>query len=164
MLANSAYPTTFTMTYDFEFEPGTAELRLRTLMPGPDVIPQIKLYKYTKSTDEITATAQSQKASKDRYSSAVHQIALRTLHEVFEADRRGLVATISLELGTETIDPATGNQTYVPFVAVAASRETFMGFDLSAVTPDATLNHLGASVSKNPLGLVPASTTGIRTT
>jgi restriction system protein len=127
-------------------------------------MPSIKTYKYTIKTDEITTTALSQKASRDRYSTVVQQVALRSLHEVFEADRRGLINTISLELGTETIDPATGNQTYVPFVAVAADRQTFMSFDLSAVMPAATLDHLGAAVSKNPFGLIPANTTGIRST
>ena len=94
----------------FEFDPATAELRLNTLIPGPDSMPSVKTYKYTMKTDEITTTALSQKASRDRYLTVVQQVALRSLHEVFEADRRGLINTISLELGTETIDPATGNQ------------------------------------------------------
>jgi restriction system protein len=162
VLSNSAYPEHFAAQHEFDFDPSTAELQLRTLIPGPDEVPTIKTYKYTKPIDEISTTALSQKASKDRYMLAVQHVALRTLHEIFEADRRGLVNAISLELGTETIDPATGNQKYVPFVAVAADRETFTGFDLSAVQPAATLDHLGAAVSKNPFGLVPANTTGIR--
>lgn len=162
VLANSAYPEHFSVDHEFEFDPATAELRLRALIPGPSEIPAIKAYKYVKASDEITSTAQSQKATKDRYLGAVQQVALRSLHEVFEADRRGLIKTISLELGTNTIDPATGNSTYIPFVAVAADRETFVSFDLSAVEPSATLAHLGAAMSKNPLGLVPADTSGIR--
>ena len=43
--------------------------------------------------------------------------------EVFEADRRGLIKTISLEVGTNSIDPATGRPTYIPFVITAAERE-----------------------------------------
>jgi len=162
VLANSAYPDHFDVDHQFQFDPATAELRLRVLIPGPGEIPAIKTYKYVKASDEITTTALSQKATKDRYLGAVQQVALRSLHEVFEADRRGLIKTISLELGTETIDPATGNDTYIPFVAVGAERETFMTFDLSAVEPAATLTHLGAAMSKNPLGLVPADTSGIR--
>jgi restriction system protein len=99
---------------------------------------------------------------KDRYSEAVHQVALRSLHEVFEADRRGLVRSISLEVGTETIDPATGTETHIPFVAVAAEREAFTGFDLRSVVPAATLKYLGAAVSKNPFGLAAADVSGIR--
>jgi restriction system protein len=162
VLANSVYPERFQVNHDFTFDPTTAELKLRVLVPPPSMVSDVKAYKYTKSTDEITTTALSQKACKDRYSGAVHQVALRSLHEIFEADRRGLIKTISIEVGTETTNPATGKSEYMPFVAVASERDTFMSFDLSAVVPAATLDHLGAAVSKNPYGLVVADTTGVR--
>ncbi len=161
MLANSIYPEWFPVSHSATFEPSTAELSLRVVIPGPDAILAIKSYRYTKASDEITPVAATQKETKDRYLRAVHNITLRSLHEVFEADRRGLIASISLELGTDTISPATGQPTYVPFVAVAARREEFEALDLSAVVPPAaTLEHLGASVSKNPYGLVPPSLAG----
>ena len=162
VLSNSVYPDHFDVDHDFTFDPATAELRLRTLVPGPDKVPDIKAYKYTKTSDEITTTALSQKARKDRYAGAVHQVALRSMHEVFEADRRGLIRTISLEVGIETIHPATGNSASVLFVAVAVERDAFIEFDLSAVVPAATLDHLGAAVSKNPYGLVETDASGVR--
>lgn len=159
---NSVYPEHFPVRHESSFEAANAELTLRIFVPSPSSIPTIKAYKYTKAKDEINHTNLSQKACKDRYANAVHQVTLRTLHEVFESDRRGLIKTISLEVGTETRDPATGNQTFIPFVATGAGREVFMEFDLSAVLPIATLKHLGASVSKNPYGLEAADTFGIR--
>ncbi len=162
VLENSVYPEHFPVKHEFSFDSVTAELTLRVLIPPPDSIPTIKAYKYTKSKDKISSTDLSQKACKDRYAGAVHQVALRTLHEVFEADRRRLIQTISMEVGTDTIDPATGNQTYIPFLATGAERNTFIEFDLSAVVPTATLKHLGASISKNPLNLEAADTSGIR--
>lgn len=162
VLGNSAYPEHFEVTHEFEFDPQTAELRLRVISPPPGEMSDIKAYKYVKSTDEITSTTLSQKAQKDRYSGAVQQLALRSLHEIFEADRRGLIKAISLEVGTETAHPATGQKTYMPFVAVATERDAFIEFDLSAVVPAATLEHLGAAVSKNPFDLVIADTSGVR--
>jgi restriction system protein len=162
VLANSVYPENFEVDSEFDFNSETAELTLRVQIPAPGQIPTIKVYRYVKASDEITSTPLSQKASKDRYSEVVQQVALRSLHEVFEADRRGLIQSISLEVGTETADPATGKNTYLPFVAVGASREKFMEVDLKAVVPSATLEYLGASVSKNPFGLVAAKVKGIR--
>ena len=135
---------------------------LRVLVPGPDKVPSTSAYKYTKSSDEITSTSLSQKACKDRYAGAVHQVALRSMHEVFEADRHGHIKTISLEVGTETIDPATGREVYLLFVAAGAERNSFLELDLANVVPAATLSHLGAAVSKNPFGLVAADASGIR--
>jgi restriction system protein len=162
VMSNSVYPDHFRVRHDFSFDATTAELRLRVAMPPPDTMPTVKAYKYTKSSDEITEIADTQKSSRDRYAGAVNQVALRSLHEVFEADRRGIIKTIALEVGTETIDPATGNLTYILFVATGAVRDVFMTFDLANVVPSATLERLGAAVSKNPFGLVAANAAGIR--
>lgn len=162
VLSNSVYPDHFPVRSDFEFDPGHAELRLRVAIPPPDQLPRVKAYKYSKSADEIIETSLSQKACKDRYAGAVHQVALRTLHEIFEADRRGIIQTISLEVGTETNHPATGLQSFIPFVAVGSERSAFMEFDLAAVVPLATLEHLGAAISTNPYGLVAVDTSGVR--
>ena len=54
VFANSAYPADFPVEHDFEFDPATAELRLKVLVPGPDKVPSTNAYKYAKSADEIT--------------------------------------------------------------------------------------------------------------
>jgi len=162
VLSNSVYPDHFPVSHEFVFEPSSAELRLQVQIPGPDAVPSTKAFKYTRATDEITSSELSQKQCRDRYASAIHQVALRSFHEVFESDRRGLIKTISLEVGTSTIDPATGLRAYIPFVIAAAERDTFMTFDLSAVVPALTLARLGAAVSKNPFALVPAERAGVR--
>jgi restriction system protein len=164
VLSNSVYPEHFQVTHEFEFEPSSAELRLTVLVPGPSEIPGIKAYKYTRASDEITSAALSQKECRERYASAIHQVALRSFHEVFESDRRALIRTISLEVGTKTVDPATGRPAYIPFVIAAAGREAFLTFDLSAVVPALTLGRLGAAVSKSPHSLVAAERLGIRRT
>jgi restriction system protein len=163
VLSNSVYPEAFPVEpEDYSFDPATAELRLRVIVPGPETLSDVKAFRYVKASDEITASQLSQKAQKNRYSAAVQEVALRSLHEVFEADRRGLVQAISLEVGANIISPATGQPAYVPFVAVAAQRESFLGVDLAAVVPLATLEHLGAAVSKNPHGLTPIDPSGVR--
>ncbi len=162
VLSNSVYPAHFPIEHKFTFEAETAELQLRVLAPSPDKVPSIKAYKYTKSSDEITTTPLSQKACKDRYAGAMHQVALRSLHEVFEADRRGLINTISLEVGAEAINPATGQEEYILFVATGAERNSFLELNLSNVVPAATLAHMGAAVSKNPHGFVAADASGVR--
>jgi restriction system protein len=162
VLSNSVYPEHFPVTHQFEFSQATAELNLRVLVPSPSEVSDVKAYKYSKAADEITATTLSQKESRERYASAVHQVALRSFHEIFESDRRGLIHTISLEVGANSVNPATGQPTYVPFVIAAAERHAFLALELSAVVPALTLDHLGAAVSKNPFGLIAAERAGVR--
>lgn len=162
VLSNSAYPECFNVTHEFQFDPVPAELKLQVFIPGPDCIPKEKGFKYTKNSDEITALPQTQKVLRDLYSDAVLQVALRSFHEVFESDRRGLVRTVSLEVGTEATDPATGQIGYIRFVAAAAARDTFLSFNLSGVVPASTLERLGAAVSKSPYSLVAIQASGVR--
>lgn len=164
VLSNSVYPDHFEVEHEFEFDSAAAELKLRASVPAPASIPTIKAYKYAKAQDTITSTDLSQKDCRDRYASAVHQVALRSLHEVFEADRRGLIRTIALEVGTRGIDPATGHPANVCLVRVGAERDSFLQLQLAAVVPSATLTRLGASLSKNPYALAPADPAGVRRT
>ncbi|KTR19373.1 hypothetical protein NS330_08535 [Curtobacterium citreum] len=131
-------------------------------MPAPETIPTVKAYRWVKASDEIVGSPLTKKDQTERYGDALAQVALRTLHEVFEADRRGIVQSISLEVGPATKDPATGLDRFFPLVAVGASREHFTGFDLSAVVPSSTLQHLGAAISKNPLSLSVVDPGGVR--
>jgi len=162
VLANSVYPEGFEVEHDAQFDPEGAEVRVQVVIPAPSQIPTIKNYKYTKATDEISAVELSQRDAKTRYTDVLQKVALRTLHEVFEADRRGLLQAISLEVGTETKVPATGKMEFIPFIAVATTRERFSEIDLSGVVPAATLEHLGAAVSRNPFELVAVSGAGVR--
>lgn len=162
VLANSVYPEDFEVESEATYEPQGAELSLRVVIPAPDSLPTIKSYRYVKASDEIVNTELSQKSQKDRYTEIVNSVALRTLHEVFEADRRGLIKAISLEVGTSANSPATGKLEYIPFLGVAVDREVFAEIDLSGVVPSATLQMLNAAVSKNAHGLVPANVSGVR--
>ncbi|MET4638155.1 hypothetical protein [Mycetocola sp. 2940] len=89
VLANSVYPEEVEVRHSAQFEPSTAELSMRVLIPGPGEFPAVKGYRYVKASDEIVETPLSQKEAKERYADVAHNVALRSLHEVFEADRRG---------------------------------------------------------------------------
>lgn len=163
VLSNSVYPDAFPVAHDFEFNAGLKELTLVAIVPAPDRVPAVREYKYVKAKDEIVGTALPVKEQKERYANAVAQVALRTVHEVFEADRAGWIQTISLTVATETLDVATGLDKRVPLIAVAADRPTYTTYNLANVVPTATLQHMGALISKNPFDLAPIDTSkGVR--
>jgi restriction system protein len=162
VFSNSHYPDEYPVEHGFEFDPESAELRVHVSVISPDEMPHTNAYKYNKSSDEITESQLPTKVCKERYNGAIHQIALRTLSEVFRADRRGLIKTISLQLGTNIVDPATGRDTFLLFIAVGAERESFLALELANVVPAATLAHLGSSLSKSPFDLMTTEAKGIR--
>ncbi len=162
VLANSVYPEWFDISPVAEFDASAGELAIKVSVPAPEVIPTIKGFRHVKASDEIVEQPGTQKDAKERYAAIVNNVALRTVHEVFEADRRGVIKVVALELETNATNPATGREISVPLVAVVATREVFGEIDLANATPAAALAHLGAVVSKNPSGLVPISSSGVR--
>jgi restriction system protein len=163
VLSNSVYPDVFPVEHDHVFNLASRELSLEVSVPEPLSVPSVKAYRYVKAKDEIVSTNLPVREKKERYANAVWQVAVRSLHEVFEADRAGKVHSIALAVGVDTVDTATGRPTTVPLVLVAADRETFNSFELARVVPQDTLRHLGAAMSKSPFDLVPADTSrGVR--
>lgn len=162
VVENSRYPDHFPVEYDFSFVSVDAELTMKVGILPPKEFPDVKAYKYVKASDEIRDTTLPKVEFKKRYCSALYQVAVRSLHEVFEADRRAIIKTIALQVGTNEADPATGKQGFIPFVAVSAEKKNFMEFDLANVVPLATLQHLAASISKDPTSLVAADLLGVR--
>lgn len=91
VLSNSVYPEVFPVSHDHHFDLATRELSLTATVPEPASVPAVKEFKYVKAKDEIVPTMLPVKAQKDRYAGAVWQVAVRSLHEVFEADRAGKI-------------------------------------------------------------------------
>lgn len=163
VLSNSVYPEVFDVDHDYSFDAELGELTVSATVPGPSGIPSVKAYKYVAAADEIRETQSTQKEQRERYNRAVAAVAVRTFHEVFEADRQERIKTISLTVKTNAINPATGLYEDFTFVRAAADREEFTQFDLSNVEPAETLAHMRSSVSKNAFGLKPVSTSrGVR--
>ena len=80
---------------------------------------------------------------------------LRTIHELFEADRTSLIDTVVFNGIVETTDPRTGQPIQPCLVTLRTTKDTFMAISLGNVDPGACLQHLNASVSKRPEELAP---------
>lgn len=163
VLGNSVCPEAFPVDHEFTFDAEFGELTVTVIVPTPAALPAGKAYKYIVASDEIRETLCTQKEQRERYNGAVAAVAVRTFHEVFEADRDERIKTISLTLQAEGLNPATGLADVFPLVAAAADRDEFCQFDLHNVDPAETLAHMRAAVSKNAFGLKPISTSrGVR--
>lgn len=151
----SDYPEGFPQHAKIAYVPESKQLVIEYDLPLFDVIPEVGLYKYAKTKDEVTETARPLAQRKALYSSVVAQITLRTLYELFKADRMGHLDIIVFNGYVTSIDKGTGHPVRTCLITVRTSRDTFMQLDLSKVDPLACLNVLNASVSKSPTELAP---------
>jgi restriction system protein len=155
VLANSHYPSTFPQRYRLAFVPESKQLVVEYELPSIVCIPTAREFRYIKSRDEITSVGRPPKEIRALYSSVVAQVTLRTLHEIFEADRSGLIETVVFNGIVTTIDPGTGQQIKPCLVTVRVTRDIFNTLELTQVDPLACLERLNASVSKKPSELAP---------
>jgi len=119
------------------------------------VIPAVAEYKYVKTGDKVTQKARPVRERQELYKRVVAAVTVRTLHEVFEADRSQISETIVFNGHVDTINDATGKQEYPCLVTLMTTRDSFMDRDFARVDPLACLLDLSASVSKNPAELAP---------
>ncbi|MFB9447446.1 restriction endonuclease [Dactylosporangium vinaceum] len=155
VLANSVYPDDFPQNYRLAYVPESCQLVVEYELPPLEVIPAVREYRYVKTRDEVTSSARPAKEIKERYTSVVTQVTLRTLHELFEADRAGLVETIAFNGVVDTTDPRTGQSILPCLITVRTTGEQFRVLNLAKVDPAACLQHLSAAVSKRPEALAP---------
>jgi restriction system protein len=155
VLQASSYPNDFPRTFKLAFVPNSLQVVVEYELPSVDVIPAVKGHRYVKASDSVTETARPKSQIMSTYISVLAQITLRTLHEIFEADRGQLIDVIVFNGMLSSIDRSTGQPVRPCVISVRAVRDTFTALDLANVDPIACLKHLSASVSRSPAELVP---------
>jgi restriction system protein len=155
VLGNSVYPDDFPQRYRLAYVPESRQIVVEYQLPTIDVIPSLREYTFDRARDKVTTNARPPAEISRRYASVVTQVALRTVHELFEADRSRLVETIVFNGIVDTIDRATGHAVRPCLVTVRTIRDTFISIDLAKVDPAACLEHLKAAVSPRPEALAP---------
>lgn len=155
VLGNSVYPDDWPQKYRLAYVPESRQLVVEYELPGLEIVPTVREYRYIKTRDEITTAARPAKDIRDRYLNVVTQTTLRTVHEPFEADRTPLIDTVVFNGVADTVDPATGAATRPCLVTLRTTRNEFTAINLAKVDPAVCLQHLNASVTKRPEALAP---------
>jgi restriction system protein len=151
VLESSAYPEDFPRDYRVAYVPDPKELVVELHLPEPGIVPATAEYKYVKTRDAIDEKPRKQADIKAIYQDLIASITLRTIHELFEADRAGHVNVIVFNGILETIDNATGNDIRKCLISMRTTRETFLQLNLKRVADkQACLRNLGAQVSAKP--------------
>jgi restriction system protein len=155
VLEASTYPETFPRHTKMAFVPESRQLVVELQLPTVDVISPVKQFKYVKTKDEISEVPRPAAQVKALYSSLIAQMALRTVHEIFESDRERKTDSVVLNGFVESTDKRTGKTVTPYLVTLRTSRDAFDELDLAKVDALECLKGLHASVSKSPSELAP---------
>ena len=155
VLGNSDYPDYFPQEYDIDYNPENNLLIVDYQLPPIDQIPTVKEVKYIQSRDEIVEKHISQSELNKLYDSILYQIALRTIHELYEADKAEALSSIVFNGYVRSIDPATGKETNACVLSVQANKDEFLEINLELVDPKSAFKKLKGVGSSKLHSLVP---------
>jgi restriction system protein len=155
VLERSAYPEGFPQEFRLAYIPESNELVAEYELPIPDVVPAVEEYRYIKSKDQIGEKARKPADKRALYQDIVASIALRTIHEVFEADQGNTVAVFVFNGFVQSVDPATGKDIRPHLISVRVTKDRFKEINLSKIDKQVCLRNLGAQVSPRPYEVQP---------
>lgn len=109
VLDASEYPEGFPKQHRAALVPESRQLVVEYQLPPVSIVPTARLYRYVRARDAIEESARPQAQLRALYAQIVAQTALRTLHELFEADRGNRLETIVLNCYVDTVTPQRGS-------------------------------------------------------
>ena len=149
VLSNSFYPDYFPQEWDIEFQKETQIIIVDYSLPDIESIPTLKNVKYVISRDEFSETHLSTAALNKLYDSLLYKIALRTIHELYEADAADALKSIVFNGWVDSVDKATGQNVNSCIMSLQALKEDFLSINLEKVDPKESFKqHKGVGSSK----------------
>ena len=155
VLSESDYPDLFPKEFDIDYNDETKVLIADYAMPAPEDIPTLKGIKYVASKDDFEEQHITQAQLFRIYDNLLYQIALRTIHEIFESDIIEAITTVVFNGIVTSIDRSTGKQATACVLSVQAQREEFTSINLANVEPKACFKALKGVGSSKLHGLAP---------
>ncbi|QND47902.1 restriction endonuclease [Rhizobium lusitanum] len=149
VLERSVYPESFPQNFSVAYASSSKQLVIEYELPNTDVIPQFAEFRYVKARDTIESKPRKSAEIKTIYQDVVAAIALRTIHEIFEADQANAIDTCCFNGFVRTVDPATGVDIQPHLISVRTTKEKFLQINLARVDKTTCLRNLGAQVSRH---------------
>lgn len=149
VLSASPYLEGCPADFRLAYLPDSQQVVVNYQLPTFEVIPEESDFRYLKARNEITFSAAKVLERKALYAEVVSGIAIRTMHELFEADTEQHIGDVIFNGYVCTSDPDTGSDIHAFLVTARATRDEMAGMDLRRVVPMACLRRLKAQVSPN---------------
>lgn len=135
VLNNSTYPETFPQNFELEYVPETKILVVEYEMPSVKCLPNVKEVKYIASKKEIKEYLVSQTQINNMFDQTLYKIALRSIHEIFEADTIDAIDAISFNGWVIEVNKATGKEENNCILSIQTTKNEFINIDLGNVDP-----------------------------
>lgn len=155
VLNNSIYPHAFPKDFEIDYNEDNKILIVEYVLPSPEQIPTLTEVKYIATKKELKDSFLSETQVAKIYDNVIYKIALRTLHELFEADEANSIDAIIYNGWVETNNKANGKRVNNCIVSIQSKKEEFIEIELSNVDPKTCFKNLKGIGSSKLSGIVP---------
>jgi len=153
VLSKSDYPTEFPKTFELDYIAESKLLLVEYSLPVIDALPTVVEVKYQPANNKFKELFLSDAARKKLYDDVLYQITLRSLHELFKADRVMALDSVVFNGWVHGLNKATGKKVNTCVLSVHTKREAFHDLDLKNVDPKACFKLLKGVGSSELHGL-----------
>lgn len=149
VLNNSEYPDFLIKNFEVEYNDDNHILIVEYDLPALDSFPCIKEVKYIATNKEIKEIYISETELNKIYDNTIYKIALRTIHELFEADSIGAIDAVSFNGWVNCLNRATGDYENKCILSLHAKKDEFLKIKLANIDPKVCFKSLkGVASSK----------------
>ena len=149
VLSSSHYPACFPQEFDLDYDVSAKTLIVDYKLPAPDELPRLKGVKFVPSRCEFDEQYISDSQAAKLYDDVLYQVTLRTVHELYEADRIGALGSVVFNGIVTAVDRASGKDVTSCVLSLLANRDEFLQINLEMVEPKACFKSLkGVGSSK----------------
>lgn len=150
VLERSDYPDSFPRLFTLSYVPASRQLVVELILPDVSIVPTVAEYSYVQKTDEIREKLRKPAEIKALYQDLIASIALRTVHEMMEADQADNIDVVCVNGHVEALNCSNGRHEKKCLVSVQTTKNDFMSINLRYVDRSICLRNLGAQVSRDP--------------
>jgi restriction system protein len=149
VIEHSIYPDYFPKAFELEYTPENGMLVIDYELPDINDMPTLREVKYVQSRNGFDEKQIPDSQRRSLYDGLIYQVALRTVHEVYEADQIDALQSVVFNGIVESTDRGTGQRTRACILSLQAGRDEFLAIKLAAVDPKACFKKLkGVAASK----------------
>jgi len=135
VLSNSNYPVSYSPESSIQYRHETKILVIDFQLPSLKEMPNFADVKYTISTGSVTTKNMTDTRRSKLHESAMYQVAIRTVHEVFESDVEKHIQLVVFNGYLNSLDRATGSEKNNCIMSLSADRQAFERINLSHIDP-----------------------------
>lgn len=142
VLNNSIYPEYFPKDFQLEYNTENGIIIVEYVLPALELIPTLKEIKYFSIKNELKGSHITEIQKGKIYDDVIYKIVLRTIYELFEADKTNAINSVVFNGWAESINRATGKLVNNCIVSLQANKDEFENIDLSQVDPKICFKNL----------------------